>query len=923
MKRLLAFIITISMLLIFFPVSAAENELIGKSKEEVIEIILNIARAIYDAAPRQEGKKERGINTEGKITYTVYPEITKDIRDTLINSKLVEIRKLLEKYSLEVLEAGLADFKKALERQASFLWMPLYEDPQYVELNYYEASLVECFSQVTYKQEQALKEEEQKNQLKDYEDNWTSGMPSVWASESIQEAIGRGYVPQHLQDSYQNPITREEFSELFVTAVMEAFNKKIYTYYDDIKAGWKFDKLTIDNFLSKMSTTEYFTDTDNKYIKVANILGMVNGVGSNKFNPDGSITREQVAVMIANYTQTRSYDSRYGGEYTADLYLSDIGAASSWAKEAVRRVFGSGYMKGTKPYAEDSNVSVKEKGYFDMKGLVTREQAIMIVMNLDEGILEHLILRGYVEIGMDELMSGFDIDGNTIKMRRSGYDSKRYVARKFMLNTKILKKTSYILDYKSEEFLAIFLGSYGTVNDMLEPYQMQKVVSGQQTYYDYKAFTVEHNKDGYLAVINKTGNYGYLSGPDSLGYYDKGEFVFVTLEGMNKSNSLPNALKSILSSSTLRDKEKNTVLGHIYPRQWQVMNKKGDYTYTDLKPVGTELGYAIETDASVYLNGKLVKSYSIGGKLAIKLDELKDFGYEYDVLDQQGEIRLYMPLAINKTYDDTKSKKAENTEGKDIYNLVGDKFRFFIWDRVKDESIEELACYKSKTGERFVLVDELWNDKFFHFDKNGYGKGQWATTSAYSVEGSPFIEEYIHNTNLALVYYKEAKHIEIKLLNMDEVYEYYKQEGCYYYLANQYPELAERIFSPEDYEAWLEAGKIVKRVIDPDMSESEKVKAIQIAIKDYGILEPGTIYSTWWDHNHHSASQALVERYSNAAGWYYACKMLLVQAGLEAFPGIELEVGEIDFVESNSGVIAVKIDGVWELVDFLPDKYLK
>jgi len=35
--------------------------------------------------------------------------------------------------------------------------------------------------------------------------------PSSWAKEDVMDAINRGYVPEHLQNNYQKPITREEF----------------------------------------------------------------------------------------------------------------------------------------------------------------------------------------------------------------------------------------------------------------------------------------------------------------------------------------------------------------------------------------------------------------------------------------------------------------------------------------------------------------------------------------------------------------------------------------------------------------------------------------------------------------------------------------------------------------------------------------
>ncbi|QUH29121.1 S-layer homology domain-containing protein [Vallitalea guaymasensis] len=125
--------------------------------------------------------------------------------------------------------------------------------------------------------------------------------PSDWAKEDVMDAINRGYVPEHLQNNYQQPITREEFAELFVTAIFTDRNESIDSCHFDTKSGWDFQKLTPENVLSKVTTTAYFTDTDNPYIRVANILGIINGDGNHKFHPDELITREQAAVMFLNY----------------------------------------------------------------------------------------------------------------------------------------------------------------------------------------------------------------------------------------------------------------------------------------------------------------------------------------------------------------------------------------------------------------------------------------------------------------------------------------------------------------------------------------------------------------------------------------------------------------------------------------------
>ena len=260
----------------------------------------------------------------------------------------------------------------------------------------------------------------------------TTGI-SDWALEGVTEAIEKEYVPKHLQSNYKENITREEFAELMVTAIFEyvkwdkdEMNKIQHYYYD-------FDKLTPEVFLSKISTTNYFTDTDNKYIKVANILGIINGVGNHLFEPKELITREQASIMFMNYIQTNTGV----GFGDAEEKLQDLDEISDWAYDAVRLSFGLGIMRGTRestiiPEIRNeigdwvSGGDYVGDGLFSPKDNITREQAILVVsrvMGIGVRMESSLNLRGYVGINSDEFMSDFEIDGDTVKMLNSEYDN--------------------------------------------------------------------------------------------------------------------------------------------------------------------------------------------------------------------------------------------------------------------------------------------------------------------------------------------------------------------------------------------------------------------------------------------------------------------------------------------------------------------
>lgn len=899
----------------------------SSEKETYVKDMLSAAKTIFEAAPRQEGTKVTGLAGDGKTIYTTYPTIKKDVRDKLISKRLEEIKAILQKYELEVLKEGFAEFKKYIKDSARFIWLPKYGKPQYVELDIYLDSIESVFSGAEYSvEDKKLKEEEnKKNQA--YQKTWIPGMPSAEAHEKVEEAIRLNYVPQKLQSEYQKPITREEFAELFVTAIFEAVNRRNEGVKQSIKDQWEFSSLTVDNFLSKVSSTEKFTDTNNKYVAVANVLGIVNSASAHKYNPTGSINKEQMAEMIANYVQTRTYSY----EEQDFNQISDLSTASN--KDAIKRVFLSGIMNAKKnPVIKDGKLA--EKGLFDNKAVITREEAILIIMNLHNStstILSNLLLRGYVDIDMDELMSGFDIDGDTVKMRKSGYDSKPYAIEKYMFlfsggneNDDLtgIKNTSNILKYSSEKFDSIFLGLHGT-EDMLETSETDKVLSGKNTVYDYKIFKVEHNKNGYLVTITRSNKYKYFCGFNQ--FIDNNKLIEISLikkDSPIKENTVK-TVNSSLKSEKLRNMEKNTYVSYdsVFPQQWYFKDKSGNYYNVQSKKIGDQVGYAIELDKEVYLNGKQIKSYSIGGETAFMLDELKDFGYSYKLVPNKGEIELHIPNGESiKKYSETASKKIKCIEGNSIYTLIGDNYRLIVKDE-KNNEIGELKCYKAKTGERFIFIDDLWmTNVYFYGDK--YGS---KVNTQYYLNGS-INQSLYHNreNDLAAVERVNDKFIKINLLSRSESYKYYHREGSQQYLANAFPELGKIVFSKPNYEAWLTAKDIINKIITGGMTDSEKVAAIQEYMHGYGYYVPGGLYLNKAGSNYHDAYQALVGRISNYTGWFYAYRMLLVQAGLETFPGNENDPGNREFVGSNgyqNGLVAVKVDGKWEFINFLPQEY--
>ncbi|MCT4686363.1 hypothetical protein, partial [Vallitalea sp.] len=142
-------------------------------------------------------------------------------------------------------------------------------------------------------------------------------------------------------------------------------------------------------------------------------------------------------------------------------------------------------------------------------------------------LLNNLLLRGYLRITMDDLMSGFEIDGNTIKMKRSGFDSKYTLGMKYLRRRGL---ENYINQYTSQELDVLSVLPLGTdsLRNIYTIEKMDRILSRKKVTYDYEVFTIAYNKSGYLAIFEKKDGYGYWAGTGfKLAYYidDKCNFI--------------------------------------------------------------------------------------------------------------------------------------------------------------------------------------------------------------------------------------------------------------------------------------------------------------------------------------------------------------------------------------------------------------
>ena len=165
---------------------------------------------------------------------------------------------------------------------------------------------------------------------------------SDWAREDITKAIELGLVPQALQNYYTQATTRAEFAALVVYLYETVTGREIAT----------------DRSIA-------FSDTTDVNVHKAATIGVVMGVGENRFDPDAQLTREQAAVMLARLAYAIGQPLEQ-----ADATFYDNADVSDWAVDAVGQMQESGIMGGV------------GNNLFSPGGDYTREQSIVTILRL-------------------------------------------------------------------------------------------------------------------------------------------------------------------------------------------------------------------------------------------------------------------------------------------------------------------------------------------------------------------------------------------------------------------------------------------------------------------------------------------------------------------------------------------------------------
>lgn len=164
--------------------------------------------------------------------------------------------------------------------------------------------------------------------------------PAAWAVSDVNEAISDGLVHDSLQSRYGVPATRSEFCALAAALYEKAMGEEI-------------------------TARKAFSDTMDINVEKMAALGVVNGVGENRFAPQDPLTREQAATILSRLAAVIGRPLAEG-----QPSFADNGEISTWALLAVGQVQSSHIMNGV-----GDNRFAPTEAY-------TREQCIVTILRL-------------------------------------------------------------------------------------------------------------------------------------------------------------------------------------------------------------------------------------------------------------------------------------------------------------------------------------------------------------------------------------------------------------------------------------------------------------------------------------------------------------------------------------------------------------
>lgn len=143
--------------------------------------------------------------------------------------------------------------------------------------------------------------------------------PSGWAKDEMDAAITAGLVPENLQKNYQLPVSRGDVAQMFINLIEQSSDKPINDFMEE--KGVEVNPSA-------------FTDTNDKAVLAANALGVIQGIGNNKFDPNGTFTRAQIAAIINRIARVLGVDTDGYSHSFSDVVGHWVDSELGWPSSA-------------------------------------------------------------------------------------------------------------------------------------------------------------------------------------------------------------------------------------------------------------------------------------------------------------------------------------------------------------------------------------------------------------------------------------------------------------------------------------------------------------------------------------------------------------------------------------------------------------
>ena len=186
-------------------------------------------------------------------------------------------------------------------------------------------------------------------------------VPADWSHEGLDYCIYRGYVAGTSASTVSptGVCTRAQLVSILYRMQGEPTTVK----------GYELSKLRAP--FNDVPRGQWYTDA----IWWAKLTDVVAGTSATTFDPEGEITREQLAVILYNYTQQFAPGSIPAAGSLAGF--PDAGSVSSWARTEMAWAVGNGLISGT----GSGGVA-----YLSPQGSATRAQVAAILMRFEQAM---------------------------------------------------------------------------------------------------------------------------------------------------------------------------------------------------------------------------------------------------------------------------------------------------------------------------------------------------------------------------------------------------------------------------------------------------------------------------------------------------------------------------------------------------------